>query len=73
VGLVSNNTVNNKKGEDLLEKEQTSFPISKDIPQLSKQEIEYLLLLIKDTNFKGEDVELLYNLVLKLQRQYINL
>lgn len=72
MGFVSNNTVN-KKEEDQPQKELASFPISKDVPQLSKQEIEYLLLLIKDTNFKGEDVELLYNLVLKLQRQYINL
>ena len=71
MGFVSNNTVN--KEEDQHQKELASFPISKEVPQLSKQEIEYLLLLIKDTNFKGEDIELLYNLVIKLQRQYINL
>lgn len=72
MGLVTNNSVN-KKEEDQPQKELASFPISKEVPQLSKQEIEYLLLLIKETSFKGEDVELLYNLVLKLQRQYINL
>jgi hypothetical protein len=39
--------------------------------QLSKQEIELLLSLIKQTTFKGEHIETLYNLVLKLQNQYI--
>jgi len=41
-----------------------------DAFSLSKQEIEFLLLLIKDANFKGEHVELLYSLVYKLQQQY---
>lgn len=40
--------------------------------QLSKQEIELLLSLIKQTTFKGEHIETLYNLVLKLQNQYIS-
>ncbi len=39
--------------------------------QLSKQEIELLLSLIKQTTFKGEHIETLYNLVLKLQNQYV--
>jgi hypothetical protein len=39
--------------------------------QLSKEEIELLLSLIKQTTFKGEHIETLYNLVLKLQNQYI--
>lgn len=41
-----------------------------DAFSLSKQEIEFLLILIKDANFKGEHVELLYSLVYKLQQQY---
>ena len=41
--------------------------------QLSKQEIELLLSLIKQTTFKGEHIETLYNLVLKLQNQYVSL
>lgn len=40
---------------------------------LGKQEIEFLLKLIKDITFKGEDIELLYNLILKLQNQYTKL
>ena len=39
--------------------------------QLSTQEIEVLLSMIKRTNFLGEDIEPLYNLVVKLQSQYI--
>jgi len=40
---------------------------------LSKQEIEFLLLLIKQSSFQGESLESLYNLVLKLQQQYLSL
>jgi hypothetical protein len=39
--------------------------------QLTTQEIEVLLSMIKRTNFLGEDVEPLYNLVVKLQSQYL--
>lgn len=38
---------------------------------LSKQDIEMLLTLIKDSTFKGEHVETLYALVYKLQQQYL--
>lgn len=38
---------------------------------LSKQDIEMLLTLIKDSTFKGEHVETLYSLVYKLQQQYL--
>ena len=39
---------------------------------LTKQELEFLLVLIKQVTFKGEDVELLYNVVSKIQQQYTN-
>jgi hypothetical protein len=38
--------------------------------ELSKQEIEYLLLLIKDSKFLGEHLEIVYNIVIKLQNQH---
>jgi hypothetical protein len=38
---------------------------------LTKEETETLLLTIKDMNFKGEHVEKVYNLVLKLQQYYV--
>lgn len=40
---------------------------------LNKQEIELLLSLIKQSHFQGESLENLYNLVLKLQQQYLSL
>ena len=50
------------------------FSVSNDNGvNLSKQEIEVLLNLIKNSNFKGEVLELLYILVIKLQKQYKNL
>ena len=39
--------------------------------QLSQQEIEVLLSMIKRTSFLGEDIEPLYSLIIKLQNQYI--
>lgn len=39
--------------------------------ELSKKEIEWLLNLIKDSTFKGVDLEQVYNAVYKLQQQYI--
>lgn len=39
---------------------------------LNNQEIEFLLYMIKEVNFRGENVELLYNVVSKLQQQYLD-
>jgi hypothetical protein len=44
-----------------------------DPTALTKQEIEFLLVLIKQSSFQGESLESLYNLVLKLQQQYLSL
>ena len=41
--------------------------------QLNLQEIEILLSLIKRSTSLGEDIENLYNLVVKLQKQYLNI
>ena len=40
--------------------------------QLNTQEIEILLSLVKRSTFLGGDIEGLYNLVIKLQKQYTN-
>jgi len=45
-------------------------PPKKPDYSLSKKEIEFLLFLIKETTFKGQDVEMLYHLVYKLQQQH---
>jgi len=41
--------------------------------QLSKGEVEALLTMIKSMNFRGDQIEDVYNLVLKLQEYYISL
>ena len=61
-----------------VKEEPTQAPLSAVITptvptlNLSKGEIEVLLLLIKDTSFKGEHVEKIYNLVYKLQQYYMS-
>jgi hypothetical protein len=51
---------------------QASQSQERDAFSLSKQEIELLLSLIKESSFKGEHIETLYALVYKLQQQYLN-
>jgi len=53
-------------------KEEVVPPFSVENNNLNKQEIEYLLLLIKDSKFLGEHLEILYNIVIKLQNQHLN-
>jgi len=40
---------------------------------LDQDEIGIILNLIKESSFKGGDLETIYNLVVKLQDQYLNL
>lgn len=42
-----------------------------DANSLTKEEIELLLLLIKQSSFRGDQLEILYNTVIKLQNQYL--
>jgi len=53
-------------------KQQDTPKRASDAEQLSSHEIEVLLSLIKRSSFLGEDIENLYNLIIKLQQQYIN-
>jgi hypothetical protein len=50
-----------------------SSPQREESSSLNKQEIEMLLNLIKTSSFIGEDVETIYNMVIKLQKQYLNI
>ena len=38
---------------------------------LNKTELEFLLLLVKRSTFVGEQIEDVYNVVYKLQQQYL--
>jgi len=44
---------------------------SKD--SLDKKEITIILNLIKNTSFRGDNIETMYGLILKLQNQYTKL
>ncbi len=44
---------------------------SKD--SLDQKEITIILELIKSTSFRGDNIETIYNLILKLQNQYTKL
>jgi hypothetical protein len=46
----------------------TQIPASN---KLSKEELELLLALIKRSQFLGEHVEVIYNMVVKIQNQYL--
>lgn len=52
----------------------TDEPIVSGIDtQLTLEEITWLLTAIKDLNFKVGDVELVYNTIIKLQSQFVEL
>jgi hypothetical protein len=44
-----------------------------DENNLTLEEITFLLTAIKDSTFKVADVELVYNTIIKLQSQFMNL
>lgn len=45
----------------------------KSLPSLSKEEIMFLLKIIQQHDFKGKDIEIIFNTTLNLQKQYIYL
>jgi hypothetical protein len=50
-------------------------PTSSNIPTnniLNIRELEIILSLVKRSTFLGEDIEPLYNMVIKLQNQYLD-
>lgn len=58
---------------DIIKTKPVPEVVSKPINQLTTSEIEFLLLVVKNSSFKGEQLEMVYNTVLKLQEQYIQL
>ena len=55
---------------------QTPVQTSQEQPQqpsgeLELAEVEYLLKVLKDCDLKGHQVEMFYNLIVKLQNQYL--
>lgn len=62
-----NNSNNNRE-------ESSTAPLLSETKEqslnLTKEEVEILLIMVRDTTFKGESVERIYNLILKLQQYY---
>ena len=52
--------------------QQMETPIGVSNSKLDKVEIGIILTLIKQSTFKGEDLEKVYNMVVKLQNQIEN-
>ena len=52
--------------------QQMETPIGVSKSKLDEKEISIILTLIKHSTFKGEDLETVYNMVVKLQNQLKN-
>jgi hypothetical protein len=64
-----------KKVMSLINKIQGSTQSNSNVPVttqsiFTKEEIEFLLITLKDGTFKGAQLEMMYNTVVKLQQEY---
>lgn len=66
MAFTAKNIISDKKVEE---------PSNAPLPnlQLTKVEIETLLMMIREAHFKGEHVQKVYDLVMKLQSYYTKL
>lgn len=69
MAFISKHISNNKKEEGSSTAPLFQSP-GEQYLNLTKEEVEVLLILIRDATFKGESVERIYNLILKLQQYY---
>jgi hypothetical protein len=63
------NHINNNKREESSTTPLVTTPKEQSL-NLTKEEVEVLLIIVRDSTFKGESVEKVYNLILKLQQYY---
>lgn len=70
MGLRANNV--EVKGDPKVGTSSTSSKDTSNV-ELSERELEFILVTIKNGLFKGEYVETLYNLTLKLQKHFVDL
>jgi len=63
------NHINNNKREESSTTPLVTTPKEQSL-SLTKEEVEVLLIIVRDSTFKGESVEKVYNLILKLQQYY---
>jgi len=60
---------------NLVTKNKVEEPVKVSLPSsnLTKSEVELLLMMIKESHFKGEHIQKIYELTLKLQTYYTQL
>jgi hypothetical protein len=60
---------------NLVTKNKVEEPVKVSLPSsnLTKSEVELLLMMIKESHFKGEHIQKIYELILKLQTYYTQL
>jgi hypothetical protein len=61
--------IDNKNKEESLTTPLLSTPKEQSL-SLTKEEVEILLITVRDATFKGENIERVYSLILKLQQYY---
>jgi len=57
-------------GSEQINQPQPLSPVTQD-HSLTREELQFLLSMIKQSTFQGEAIEMLYKLVIKLQNHYI--
>jgi hypothetical protein len=67
-----------KKVMSLINKSQGSTQGNSNVPVttqsiFTREELEFLLITLKEGTFKGAQLEMMYNTVLKLQQEYAKL
>ena len=60
---------------NLVTKNKVEEPVKVSLPSsnLTKSEVEFLLMMIKESHFRGEHIQKIYELTLKLQTYYTQL
>ena len=61
----------NSKNMVISNDNQQSQNIPIPVSEFSLQELEILLIALRECNLKGSQIELFYNLVLKIQNKYL--
>ena len=67
---LSENIRKMKETEQKVEKELKLIPIDGDKLRLTKDEVTFMLAKLAQMDFKGVEIELVYNLIIKLQERF---
>lgn len=71
MGFSANHTISeNKPKVEVVQTVKVEAPVIEPQP-FTKQELEVLLRTMAEANLKGKEVELFYNVIIKLQDLYI--